>query len=136
MYVTETQLRVRYGETDRMSYAYYGVYASYFEVARVEALRMLGLSYRAMEEDGILLPVLSYSIQYKKPAYYDDLLTIRTTVPELPGARIRFAYETYNEKGELINTAETTLVFVSKATGKPCPAPEEFLGKLRSFFAH
>ena len=134
MYVTETQVRVRYGETDRMGYVYYGVYASYFEVARVEALRQLGMSYRKMEEDGIMLPVLHYEIRYAKPVYYDDLITIKTTVPSLPAARIRFTYESYNEAGELVNTAETTLVFVNKATGKPCAAPADFLKKLGSFF--
>ena len=134
MYVTETQLRVRYGETDRMGYAYYGVYASYFEVARVESLRNMGMSYKEMEEGGIMLPVLDYSIQYKKPAFYDDLLTIKTTIPELPKARIRFQYETYNEKGDLLNTADTTLVFINMATGKPCAAPENFLKKLSSYF--
>lgn len=135
MYVTETQVRVRYGETDRMSYAYYGVYASYFEVARVEALRSLGMSYREMEDGGIMLPVYHYEIKYFKPAFYDDLITIKTTIGEMPKARIRFEYDSYNEKGELINKGETTLVFINKDTGKPCAAPQEFMTRLKQYFA-
>ena len=135
MYITETQVRVRYGETDRMGYAYYGVYASYFEVARVEALRNLGMSYREMEDSGIMLPVLHFEIKYLKPAYYDDLVTIKTTISELPQARIHFHYESFNEKGEKINFGETTLVFINKATNKPCAAPEEFVMRLAQYFA-
>jgi len=134
MYITETQVRVRYGETDRMGYVYYGVYASYFEVARVEALRNLGLSYREMEDNGIMLPVLHFEINYIKPAFYDDQVTIKTTVSEMPKARIRFTYESFNTAGDLINTGETTLVFINKATGKPCAAPEHFQHKLKQFF--
>ena len=134
MYITETQLRVRYGETDRMGYVYYGNYASYFEVARVEALRNLGMSYREMEDNGILLPVLHFEIKYLKPAYYDDLLTIKTAIAEMPKARIRFQYESFNVKEERINTGETTLVFINKHTNRPCAAPEEFLNKIRKYF--
>ena len=122
----ETKLRVRYGETDQMGYAYYGWYAQYFEVARVELLRSLGTDYRSLEEQGVMLPVLEFKIKYLKPARYHDLLTIRTRVPEVPRARIRFEYETLNEAGELLNQGETTLVFVDKKTGKPCAAPEAF----------
>jgi acyl-CoA thioester hydrolase len=134
MYITETQIRVRYGETDRMGYVYYGVYASYFEVARVEALRNLGLSYREMEDDGIMLPVLHFEIKYIKPAFYDDVLTIKTTVSEIPQARIRFTYETFNASGEKINAGETTLVFIRKETGRPCAAPADFLERIRPYF--
>ncbi len=134
MFQTETQLRVRYSETDRMSYVYYGNYAQYFEVARVEALRSLGITYKKMEDDGLLLPVLEYSIKYFKPAFYDDLLTIRTVIPKLPEARIYFEYETYNETGKLLNKASTTLVFINATNGKPTAAPEYLLEKLRGFF--
>ncbi len=134
MFQTETQLRVRYSETDRMSYVYYGNYAQYFEVARVEALRSLGITYKKMEEDGLLLPVLEYSIKYFKPAFYDDLLTIRTVIPKLPEARIFFEYETYNETGTLLNKAATTLVFINANNGKPTAAPEYLLEKMRGFF--
>ena len=134
MYQSEIQIRVRYSETDQMGYVYYGNYAGYFEVARVETLRNLGFTYKAIEEEGIILPVLSYSIKYIKPAYYDDLLTIKTVIKELPMARIRFDYETYNEKDELINIADTTLVFIKKSTNKPCPVPEDFMEALKKFF--
>jgi acyl-CoA thioester hydrolase len=135
MYTTEIKIRVRYGETDQMGYAYYGNYAEYFEVARVEALRNLGFSYKALEAEGIMLPVLSYSVKFIKPVYYDDELTIEVTISEVPLARIHFSYEVYNEKDELTTTADTTLVFISKKTNKPCAAPEDFVNALKKFIA-
>ena len=134
MYTTEIKIRVRYGETDRMGYAYYGNYAEYFEVARVEALRSLGFSYRKLEDEGIMLPVLSYSVKFVKPAYYDDELTIKVSIKELPAARIHFTYEVYNEKDELTTLADTTLVFINRKTNKPCAAPGDFMEALRKFF--
>ena len=134
MYVSETSLRVRYAETDRMGYAYYGNYLQYYEVGRVEALRQLGMSYRTMEEMGIMLPVYTCNVKYLKPAYYDDLLIIKTTVPEMPKTRILFQYDIYNESGELLNKGDTTLVFVGIDTMKPCGAPEFFLDKVRKYF--
>lgn len=135
MYTHTTQLRVRYSETDRMNYVYYGNYAQYFEVARVEALRSLGVSYKNLEEeDGVMLPVLDYQILFFKPAFYDELLSIKTSIVKMPEARIYFEYEVFNEKSELINKASTTLVFVNKATGKPMPAPASFLKLLEPYF--
>lgn len=134
MFSNETALRVRYAETDRMGYVYYGVYAQYFEVGRVEALRSLGMSYRRMEEEGVMLPVRDLSATYHKPAFYDDLLTVRTMIMELPSVRIRFAYEVRNEKGELLTEALTTLVFIDRSTNKPCRAPTELLKILAPFF--
>lgn len=131
MYTTEIQIRVRYGETDQMGYVYYGNYAGYFEVARIDALRQLGVSYKNLEKDGIILPVFSYSIKFLKPAYFDDELTIKTIIKELPLVRIKFEYETYNEKGDLLNKAETTLVFIDKGTNNPCAAPGFFVEKLK-----
>ena len=124
MYTHKTKLRVRYGETDQMKYAYYGVYAQYFEVGRVELLRSLGITYKELEELGFALPVVNYNIDYKKPAFYDDELTIETTIKEPPSIKIIFNYKTLNQKGEVLNTAETTLVFVNKETGIPCMSPE------------
>ncbi|HNQ00352.1 MAG TPA: thioesterase family protein, partial [Bacteroidia bacterium] len=125
MYTSEVQVRVRYAETDQMGYVYYGNYAAYFEVARVEALRSLGFSYKKLEEDGVMLPVLDFSVKYFKPAYYDDLLIIKTIIREMPQARIKFEYEIYNEHELLLNSATTTLVFINKSTNRPCPAPED-----------
>ena len=136
MYTHQIQIRVRYSETDRMNYVYYGNYAQYFEVARVEALRNLGVSYKELEDvEGILLPVLDYQIKFIKPAFYDELLTINTSISKLPEARIYFEYETLNEKNELINKASTTLVFVSKETIKPMMVPDNLLCKLKLYFS-
>lgn len=135
MYKHEVKIRVRYAETDQMGYVYYGHYATYFEVARVEMLRSLGFSYKKLEEEGVLLPVLSLSIKYIKPAYYDNLLTIKTVIPEAPAARIRFTYETFNEKHEMINTAETTLVFVNKITGRPTLPPADLMEAMLSYYS-
>jgi acyl-CoA thioester hydrolase len=134
MFQSEIQLRVRYSETDRMNYVYYGNYAQYFEVARVEALRSLGITYKTMEDEGIMLPVLEYHIKYLRPAYYDDLLTIKTRIPALPAARIFFEYETYNSKDDLLNKASTTLVFVKSISGRPCSAPDDLLEKMKPFY--
>lgn len=127
MISNEIQVRVRYAETDQMGYVYYGNYATYFEVARVELLRSIGFSYKKLEEEGIMLPVFEFSIKYFKPAFYDDLLTIKTTIPETPSARIKFVYETFNESGVLLNKAETTLVFISRTTNRPTSIPKDLL---------
>lgn len=119
MITHDVEIRVRYAETDQMGYVYYGNYATYFEVARVETFRAVGFSYKEMEDEGIMMPVLEYKTKYIKPAYYDDLLTIKVSIKEKPGIRIRFEYEVYNEAGVLLNVSETTLVFVNKNTGKP-----------------
>lgn len=136
MFSSEIQVRVRYAETDRMGYVYYGNYATYFEVARVEALRELGTTYKEMEDKGIMLPVLDYCVKFIKPALYDDMLTIKTTINELPGARIKFTYETFNEKGVLLNTASTSLVFINTSTQKPCAAPADLLERMKNHFAN
>ena len=130
MYSFETKIRVRYGETDQMSFVYYGVYAQYYEVGRVELLRSLGLTYKELEEIGFALPVVNLNINYKKPAYYDNELTIRTTIKKFPSAKITFYYEMLNTKNELLNIGEVVLVFVNKETGKPCFAPEIVINKL------
>jgi len=126
MFYHEEKVRVRYAETDKMGYVYYGNYSSYFEVARVELMRSLGISYKEMEEEGVMLPVADYKIKYLRPAFYDDLLTIKTTVKEKPGIKIRFHYELENKKGELLTVAETTLVFVDKLSMKPTNPTKAF----------
>ena len=135
MFQNDIQIRVRYAETDQMGFVYYGNYATYFEVARVESFRALGFSYKAMEEKGVMMPVLEYKTKYIRPAIYDDLLTIKTYIKELPGTRIKFEYEVYNESGILLNVAETSLVFVNSSTKKPCVMPDYFLEMLKSYFA-
>ncbi len=126
----KTQLRVRYGETDQMGYCYYGNYAQYFEVGRVEALRTIDCSYKDIEESGVMLPVSEFQVKYIRPALYDDLLTLTTKIKELKGAKIIFDYSLFNEKAELLAEAQTTLVFVRKENMRPCPAPQELLEKL------
>ncbi|MGR6086755.1 MAG: acyl-CoA thioesterase [Arcticibacter sp.] len=121
----EIKLRVRYAETDRMGYVYYGNYATYFEVARVELLRKFGINYKDLEDGGIALPVADLTIKYLKPAFYDQLLTVRTTITEAQGVRIKFLYDIFNEAEELINSAETTLVFINTSTNRPCAIPED-----------
>jgi acyl-CoA thioester hydrolase len=134
MFNSEVKIRVRYGETDRMGYVYYGNYAEYFEVARVEALRELGMNYKEMEESGIMLPVYTLNVKYLKPAFYDDMLTIKTSIKEIPKARITFLHEIYNQKAELLNTGEVTLVFMETGNKKPIRAPENFLEKIRKYY--
>ncbi|MCS7004725.1 MAG: acyl-CoA thioesterase [Cytophagales bacterium] len=118
-------LRVRYAETDQMGYVYYGNYAIYYEVARVECIRALGCSYKSLEEDGILLPVYEHYSKFIAPARYDEILTIKTRIKEKPtSSRIQFEYEIFNENGKIINIGSTTLVFVNKQTGRPCLVPD------------
>ncbi|MGP8214810.1 MAG: acyl-CoA thioesterase [Bacteroidia bacterium] len=135
MYLCENTFRVRYADTDRMGYVYYGNYAAYYETGRVEALRTIGLSYKEMEEKGIMLPVLSFQIQYFKPAFFDDLLTIKTSLTELPkGLRITFHYEIWNEKNVCLNKGETVHAFVKADGGRPIPIPHEVIDKLAPYF--
>jgi acyl-CoA thioester hydrolase len=135
MIKTETKIRVRYGETDQMGYAYYGIYAQYYEVGRVEAMRMLGFSYKEVEARGILMPVIDFQISYKKPAYYDDEITVVTFLKENPkGMRIPFYYECFNSNGELLNTGSVTLVCVDKSSNKLCPMPDWFREAFVPFF--
>lgn len=123
----ETKVRVRYGETDQMGYCYYGNYAQYFEVGRVEALRSVGMSYRMLEERGVMLPVSKFSVEYKSPAFYDDELTVKTKIVSLIGPRLSFDYELFNEEGKSIAFGNTVLVFVSKENMRPIKAPAYFV---------
>src|SRR6478609_1775500 len=134
MYRSETKIRVRYGETDQRGFVYYGNYAMYYEVARVESLRQLGLTYKELEDGGVMMPVLENKSKYFVPALYDDELRIVTTIKEKPSVRISFEYEIYNGSNTLIHQGETKLAFVSKATGKPCRPPEHFQRVLKPFF--
>lgn len=126
----EFNVRVRYSETDQMGVVYHGNYAQYFEMGRVEWLRNLGVSYKWMEENGIMLPVVSLNINYKKPARYDDLLTVKTIFKSQTSVKIEFDYEIYNEKQELLTIASSTLVFVDMKTARPTVPPEYVKEKL------
>jgi acyl-CoA thioester hydrolase len=118
------QVRVRYAETDQMGVVYHGNYAQYFEMGRVEWLRKLGVSYKWMEENGVMLPVVSLTMNYKKPARYDDLLTVKTILKNQTSVKIEFEYEINNESGELLTTGYSMLVFVDMKTGRPILPPE------------
>ena len=124
------QVRVRYAETDQMGVVYHGNYAQYFEMGRVEWLRNLGVSYKWMEENGVMLPVVSLTMNYKKPARYDDLLTVKTILKSQTSVKIEFDYEIYNEENELLTTGYSMLVFVDMKTGRPMLPPSYVLEKL------
>ena len=134
MYCFETKLRVRYAETDQMNFVYYGVYAQYYEVGRVELLRSIGISYKRIEAMGVALPVVSMNVQYKKPIFYDDQIIVKTVVREIPSSRITFFYEILDKDGGLLNSAEVVLAFLNKETGRVCQAPEIMIERLKAFF--
>ncbi|MGI4020576.1 MAG: acyl-CoA thioesterase [Janthinobacterium lividum] len=134
MFTHTTKIRVRYGETDQMGYMYYGNYAEFFEVGRVEMLRSLGMTYSGMEESGIIMPVLELKCKYLKPALYDEEISIKVIMEKMPGIRIHFKYELYNEKQELIHLGETLLVFINRKANRPCLPSAEFLERLKPFF--
>ncbi len=134
MYKSETQIRVRYAETDRMGYVYYGNYAAYYEVARVESLRQLGLSYRDLEDRGIIMPVLENCTKYLVPGRYDELLTVKAIIKKKPGFKIIFNYEIFNEEKVLINTGETKLGFINVSNNKPCRIPEDMEKAMAGYF--
>lgn len=134
MFQHEVQVRVRYGETDQMGYVYYGNYPLYYEVARVECFRAFGMPYRELEETGVMMPVLENRSQYLKPATYDELLTIKVSIPEMPSVRITFLCDIYNEAGELIHKGETKLVFIKSDSRRPTRMPERMQQLLEPFF--
>jgi len=130
MIINEISFRIRYGETDQMGIVYHGNYAQYLEMGRIEWLRSLGISYKTMEESGVILPVISLEIKYKKSAFYDDLITVVTRLKSKPAVRIEFEYEIYNEKRELLATANTVLAFMNKETKRPIRCPGYLLEKI------
>lgn len=123
----ELSIRVRYGETDQMGVVHHGNYALYLEMARIEWLRGFGISYRDMEVSGTLLPVVSMSLNFKKSAYYDEVIKVITKLKKLPSVKIEFDYEIFNEKGELLVEASTTLAFIDMKTKRPIKAPQYIL---------
>jgi len=126
--------RIRYGDTDKMGFLYYGNYAYLYEIGRTESLRSLGLSYKDMEDSGVGLPVIELSSKFIKPILYDDVILIRTITTQMPKVRIHFKYELFNQKDELVNIGETTLVFINYKTYKPTMCPDNLIEALTSFF--
>lgn len=119
--------RVKYYETDKMQYVHHSNYAKYFETARIEWLREAGISYKSMEDQGVMLPVVNLNTNFKKPAKYDDILTIKTAIKQVPDVKIIFTYKVYNQEDELLTTGESTLVFVDMKKNKPIRCPESIL---------
>lgn len=135
MFEYETQVKVRYAETDQMGVVYHGNYAQYYEIARTECFEACsGMTYASMEQNGVMLPILELQAKYLKPAFYNQVLTIKSVVKELPSVRLKIDYEIYNEAKELINIGKTTLVFVDRVTRRPCAPPEDFMKNVRQFF--
>lgn len=137
MYESTTQIRVRYAETDQMNVVYYGNYAQYFEVGRVESIRQLGYTYKDMEHSGVIMPVVEMHVRYLRPATYDDLLTVKTTLREMPvDHRIEFFQEVFNEAGKLLCAGTVKLYFLNGLDRSKTTIPEDMREKLVPFFAN
>lgn len=135
MFISETRIRVRYAETDQMDIVYHGNYAQYFEVGRAESIRQLGFTYKDMEEMGIIMPIVEWQARFIRPAHYDELLTVKTMLKELPvDHRIEFIQEVYNEKGKLLTSGKVQLYFMTAKTREKSKMPAELLSKLEPFF--
>lgn len=133
MITSENIIQVRYDEVDKMGYVYHGNYARYYHISRTELLRKVGICDRELESHNIILPVIEMNISYIKPVYYDDFITIRSRLIELPKTRMKFQHEVLNQDDEIINTASSTLVFVDSNTRKPMIIPEIILNKLEIY---
>ena len=125
-----TSFRIRYGETDQMGVVYHGNYAQFLEMGRIDWLRSLDISYKNMEENNIILPVISLQCSFNKSAEFDDEITVKTTLKKIPAVKIEFEYEITNQKNELLTTGNTVLAFLNKTTKKPIRCPEYILEKL------
>lgn len=136
MYISTTQIRVRYGETDQMGFLYYGFYALYYEQGRTEAIRQLGFTYKELEEQGIIMPVVEMNAKYKRPALYDDLITVKTILKTLnkDDSQVQFHSELYNEAGKFLNEGVVTLVFYDPKNYKKIPMPDILFEKLKNYF--
>lgn len=130
----EEKIRVRYGETDQMGFLYHARYVDYYDVARSELLRRMGSSNKELEASGYMLPVIEVVSNYKNPAYYDDLLTVKVVVREMPTVKIRFDYEIFRENGECINTGHVVLAFMNAGTRRACRGPQWFMDMFRKHF--
>ena len=135
MYTTETQIRIHYALTDQMGIVYHGHYAQFYEIGRAEAIRVLGYTYKDIEAMGIIMPVVDIHSKFLRPAKYDDLITVKTTLQELPlQHKIIFHSEIYNESDELLNVGDVTLYFMDAKTMKRCNMPGELTEKLKNYF--
>lgn len=135
MFITTTQVRVRYAETDKMQVVYHGNYVEYFEVGRVEAIRTLGISYREMEEAGVIMPVIEWQARFLRPARYDDLLTVRTTLRELPFShKITFHQEVLNAAGQVLCAGKVLLYFMTASSMQRTSMPPSLRAVLEPFF--
>lgn len=136
MYTSDTQIRVRYGETDQMGYLYYGYYALYYEQGRAEAIRQLGFTYKELEEQGVIMPVVEMNAKYFRPALYDDLVTVKTSLKVLDkeSPQVQFHSDLYNENGKLLNSGVVTLVFFDPQTRRKIPMPDILFEKLAPYF--
>ena len=135
MYIHNFQKRIRYSETDKMGYLYYGRYADLYEIGRAEMIRSLGMTYREMEEEwGIMMPVKSLQMRFVRPAKYDELVTIKTTLREMPDKDIVFHVEVFNENKKIVNGGSVRLVFVDMKTNKTVTTPDFLVEKLKPFF--
>lgn len=128
----KTFVKVRYAETDQMGVVHHGNYAEYLEIARLDWLDRLGVSYKSLEKEGVMLPVYELNTKFIKPAYFDDVLRIETQLKELPRVKIEFSYEVFNQHDELITTAYTILVFMDSQTKRPIRCPEYILNKIKN----
>ncbi len=128
----ETNLRIRYGETDQMGIVYHGNYAQYFEIGRTEWLRSLGITYKQMEDEGVKLPVISLAVNFKKSVGYDNVIKVRTMLKKMPTAVIEFDYEILNESGEIVTTGNTVLAFIDINRNRPTRCPQYILDKLQN----
>ena len=135
MYITTTPIRVRYAETDQMDVVYHGNYAQYFEVARAESIRSLGFTYKDMEAAGVIMPIVEIQCKFLRPAHYDDLLSVKTTLKELPvNHRIEFHQEVFNEAGKLLTVGHVVLYFLNATTREKTVMPEQLRQRLEPFF--
>ena len=129
-YFNKISFRVRYAETDQMGVVYHGNYAQYLEMGRVEWLRGLGISYKKMEENGVMLPVISLQLNYKNSAFYDDVLTVETRLKKMPSVKIEFDYKIYNDKSQLLVEANTVLAFIDMQSNRPTRCPNTILEQI------
>ncbi|MDE3213516.1 MAG: acyl-CoA thioesterase [Bacteroidota bacterium] len=135
MFTHSTQIRVHYALTDQMGFVYHGHFAQFYEIGRTEALRSLGLTYKSMESEGVIMPVIDLHTRFLRPAKYDDLITVTTSLKEVPeNSRITFHGEIFNEEGELLNKGTVTLLFLDAKSMKRCPLPDRIAELIQGYF--